>query len=288
MKKGWTQKHPAFSSSLAIAILVLELQPKLDNARVVSSCDLTEEIAAERPVRIAELSVIENIEEFRAEFQGAVLAKDWCHFGDRQDPFSGEGAFHSGVDISASQGTPVYVATFSRDPDLKAAITDHGSLTASLPTFMKAAGQAPGKVCGAGFDLSPAISKGIEDGYISVVIDQHRQVAQHRIGEPQITLDLVHHGPGRNVIEANIEAAPLTLDLVGEFARAPLLGFDHLAAAGADDSLVALDCFLDLGVARIRAENKNSFVAPHALHVLLTDLSPTSEQGAIQQINTTR
>lgn len=28
-------------------------------------------------------------------------------FGDRQDPFSGEGAFHSGVDISAVQGTPV-------------------------------------------------------------------------------------------------------------------------------------------------------------------------------------
>jgi simple sugar transport system substrate-binding protein len=76
------------------------------------------------------------------------------------------------VNADASQGTPVYVATFSRDPDLKAAITDHGSLTASLPTFMKAAGQAPGKVCGAGFDLSPAISKGIEDGYISVVIDQ--------------------------------------------------------------------------------------------------------------------
>jgi murein DD-endopeptidase MepM/ murein hydrolase activator NlpD len=29
------------------------------------------------------------------------------HFGDRQDPFSGEGAFHSGVDISASKGTSV-------------------------------------------------------------------------------------------------------------------------------------------------------------------------------------
>ena len=29
------------------------------------------------------------------------------HFGDRQDPFSGEGAFHTGVDISAAKGTPV-------------------------------------------------------------------------------------------------------------------------------------------------------------------------------------
>jgi murein DD-endopeptidase MepM/ murein hydrolase activator NlpD len=31
-------------------------------------------------------------------------------FGDRQDPFSGEGAMHPGVDISASIGTPVHAA----------------------------------------------------------------------------------------------------------------------------------------------------------------------------------
>ena len=30
-------------------------------------------------------------------------------FGGRTDPFSGEGAFHSGVDISAASGTPVHV-----------------------------------------------------------------------------------------------------------------------------------------------------------------------------------
>jgi len=29
------------------------------------------------------------------------------HYGDRQDPFSGEGAFHTGLDISAAQGTSV-------------------------------------------------------------------------------------------------------------------------------------------------------------------------------------
>lgn len=31
-------------------------------------------------------------------------------YGSRQDPFSGDGAFHSGVDLSAGTGTPVHVA----------------------------------------------------------------------------------------------------------------------------------------------------------------------------------
>jgi septal ring factor EnvC (AmiA/AmiB activator) len=31
-------------------------------------------------------------------------------FGEREDPFSGEGALHTGVDISAAMGTPVHAA----------------------------------------------------------------------------------------------------------------------------------------------------------------------------------
>ncbi len=38
-----------------------------------------------------------------------VLGRFMGHFGQRTDPFSGEGAYHTGVDLSAPKGTPVRV-----------------------------------------------------------------------------------------------------------------------------------------------------------------------------------
>jgi simple sugar transport system substrate-binding protein len=76
------------------------------------------------------------------------------------------------VNSDAAQGTPMYVATYAANPDIKMAITDHGGLTASLPTYMKAAGHGSEEVCGAGFDLSAPIVDGINSGYIDIVIDQ--------------------------------------------------------------------------------------------------------------------
>jgi murein DD-endopeptidase MepM/ murein hydrolase activator NlpD len=54
---------------------------------------------------------------FARSWQTHVIPSMWpvngrllSRFGDRQDPFSGEGALHTGVDISAAQGTPVHAA----------------------------------------------------------------------------------------------------------------------------------------------------------------------------------
>jgi murein DD-endopeptidase MepM/ murein hydrolase activator NlpD len=54
---------------------------------------------------------------FARAFQKNLVPSVWpvngrllSRFGDREDPFSGEGAFHTGVDISAGMGTPVHAA----------------------------------------------------------------------------------------------------------------------------------------------------------------------------------
>lgn len=48
---------------------------------------------------------LKNVQPGMWPVNGRLLSR----FGDRQDPFSGEGAFHTGVDISAPTGTPVRV-----------------------------------------------------------------------------------------------------------------------------------------------------------------------------------
>jgi murein DD-endopeptidase MepM/ murein hydrolase activator NlpD len=79
---------------------------------------------------------------------GRILSR----FGERQDPFSGEGAFHTGVDISAITGTPVHAAAdgivYTAEYDSgygKMVVIDHGNGVrtryAHLSAFEVVAGQ---------------------------------------------------------------------------------------------------------------------------------------------------
>ncbi len=74
----------------------------------------------------------------------------------------------------AANGTSVFTGYVSSHPDVKAMFIDHGNLTSTIPTYMKAANLKPGSVYMAGFDASPATVQGIKDGYISLVIDQQQ------------------------------------------------------------------------------------------------------------------
>ncbi len=73
-----------------------------------------------------------------------------------------------------ASGTPVFTGYASSHADVKAMFIDHGNLTSTIPTYMKAANLAAGSVYMAGFDASAATVKGIQDGYISLVIDQQQ------------------------------------------------------------------------------------------------------------------
>jgi len=78
----------------------------------------------------------------------------------------------SATNADPTAGVPTFAAYVSSHPDVKLAVTDHGGLTATLPTYLKGAGKNPGDIYTAGFDVSPATLAGIRDGTINLVIDQ--------------------------------------------------------------------------------------------------------------------
>jgi simple sugar transport system substrate-binding protein len=85
-------------------------------------------------------------------------------------------------------GVSIFTGFMSSHPNVKAIFIDHGNLTAAIPTYMKAANMQPGSVYAAGFDMSPATVKGIQDGYVSLVIDQ-QEFLQGFFGIEQLCLE---------------------------------------------------------------------------------------------------
>lgn len=69
-------------------------------------------------------------------------------------------------------GTPTFTGYVSSNPDVKLVVTDHGGLTATLETYLTAAGKGPDDIVGIGFDLSPATIAAIRSGFTDLVIDQ--------------------------------------------------------------------------------------------------------------------
>ncbi|MBE0530457.1 MAG: substrate-binding domain-containing protein [Rhodospirillales bacterium] len=76
------------------------------------------------------------------------------------------------INKDAAQGAPSFSSLSAANPDLKAAVTDHGALTATQGLYHRAAGKKPGEICGAGFDLSAPTAQAIKEGWVSVVLDQ--------------------------------------------------------------------------------------------------------------------
>ena len=95
-------------------------------------------------------------------------------------------------------GTATFSAYVSSHPDVKVIVTDHGGLTATTETYLKAAGKNPGDIKMAGFDLSPATVAAIQGGWTNLVIDQQEWL-QGYLPILQLCLTKVYGFSGLNV-----------------------------------------------------------------------------------------
>jgi len=78
------------------------------------------------------------------------------------------------TNADATAGTSTFVGYVSSHPDVKLVVTDHGALTATMETYLKAAGVGPDDIYAAGFDLSTATVAAIRGGWTDLVIDQQQ------------------------------------------------------------------------------------------------------------------
>jgi simple sugar transport system substrate-binding protein len=76
------------------------------------------------------------------------------------------------TNASPVAGAPTFAGYVSSHSDVKLVVTDHGGLTATAETYLKAAGKNAGDIKIAGFDLSPATVAAIKGGWTTLVIDQ--------------------------------------------------------------------------------------------------------------------
>jgi len=126
----------------------------------------------------------------------------------------------SAINADASLGVPVCTAYISAHPDVKLIVTDHGSLTATLPTYLSSAGKTPGQIGAAGFDtLAPTIA-GIKDGWITCVLDQ-QQWLQGYLPILQVCLTKLygfsglHIDTGAGIVDSTNYAAVESLSAAG-------------------------------------------------------------------------
>ncbi len=77
------------------------------------------------------------------------------------------------VNADPSLAVPILVAYVERNPDVKAIITSHGTVTGFLGKAMQEAGKEPGEIFGAGYDIVPAAVEAVQEGYVHVLFDQN-------------------------------------------------------------------------------------------------------------------
>ncbi|MCF7943301.1 MAG: substrate-binding domain-containing protein [Spirochaetia bacterium] len=102
------------------------------------------------------------------------------------------------VNSDPAQGTPIITSYISTKPDVKLIITDHGALTSTVGTYLRAARKNPGDIYVGGFDLSAASVDAINSGYLGVVLDQ-QPFLQGYLPVLQLALTIKYGFSGLNI-----------------------------------------------------------------------------------------
>jgi len=123
------------------------------------------------------------------------------------------------TNANASAGVPIFTGVFSKDPDIKIVVTDHGNLTGTVQTFLEAAGKKPGDVYAAGFDMSGNAITAIQGGWLQLVIDQ-QQYLQGYFGVMQICLTKQYHFAGLQIDTGAGFADKDNVDALAELVKA--------------------------------------------------------------------
>ena len=72
------------STSFLACFLEDQLRPELDNSRVESCCDLSEEAARNVRTGVGELGMVKNVKEFCPELHFEPLPDKWSHLRERE------------------------------------------------------------------------------------------------------------------------------------------------------------------------------------------------------------
>jgi len=78
------------------------------------------------------------------------------------------------VNADPAAGIPVIAAYLAANPDTDVVVTDHGGMTSTLPEYLESAGYGPDEILGVGFDFTPVTVRGIQSGYIDLILDQQQ------------------------------------------------------------------------------------------------------------------
>ncbi len=121
------------------------------------------------------------------------------------------------VNGDSSLSVPILTAYLANNPDVKGMGTQHGGVTSFMAKALEDSGKAPGDVIVGGIDLAPATIDGLEDGYISTVLDQQLYLQ----GFLPVTQCVLSANYGFTGISVNTGSGTVTPDTIG--ALVPLI-----------------------------------------------------------------